>query len=68
VYTPTETLLTAQRVMPANATYLEFMFPHKFKLPYVMAVSQRCQHPIPKQVFHLLTIFLDIRQEYLFKN
>jgi hypothetical protein len=48
VYTLTETLLTAQRVMPADATYLEFVFPQQFKLPYVTAVSQKCQHPIPK--------------------
>jgi len=33
VYTLAETLLTAQRVMPANAMYLEFVFPQQFKLP-----------------------------------
>lgn len=48
VSTLAETLLTAQSVMPANAMYLEFVFPQQFKLPYVIAVSQKCQHPIPK--------------------
>jgi len=48
VYTPAETLLTAQTVMPTNATYLEFVFPQQFKLPYVTAVSHKCQHPMPK--------------------
>jgi hypothetical protein len=38
VYTLAEALLTAQRVMPANAMYLEFMFPQQFKSPYVTAV------------------------------
>jgi len=48
VYTLVETMLTAQRVMPANTTYLEFVFPHQFILPYVIVVSHKCQHPIPK--------------------
>lgn len=48
VYSLAETLLTEQRVMPANATYLEFVFHHQFKLPYIIAASHKCQHPIPK--------------------
>ena len=68
VYTPAETLLTAHKVIPANATYLEFASPQQFKLPYVIAVSDKCQHPVPKQAFHILKIFLDTRQEYFFKN